>query len=74
MPIYEYVCQKCETRFDALRSMSQADAAIVCESCGSKRTSRAISVFVAQSGGKTVAGGNGGCGSCSGGSCSTCSH
>ena len=73
MPIYEYVCQECEKRFDALRSMSEADKAIACVKCGSDRTSRAISVFFAQSGGKVVAGNNGGCGSCAGGSCSSCS-
>jgi putative FmdB family regulatory protein len=72
MPIYEYVCQECEKRFDALRSMSEADAVIPCESCGSERTSRALSVFFAQSGGKVVAGSNGGCGSCTANSCSSC--
>jgi putative FmdB family regulatory protein len=72
MPIYEYECKDCKKRFDALRSMSEADTAIVCESCGSDRTARSISVFFAQSGGKVIAGNNDGCGSCSGGSCSSC--
>lgn len=73
MPVYEYECQECGRRFDALRSMSQADAPIACQGCESQNTSRALSVFFASSGGKIIAGGNGGCGSCSGGSCSSCS-
>lgn len=73
MPVYEYECQECGRRFDALRSMSQADAPIACQGCESQNTSRALSVFFASSGGKVIAGGNGGCGSCSGGSCSSCS-
>ncbi len=72
MPIYEYVCQDCGKRFDALRSMSEADTSITCENCGSDRTSRAISVFYAQSGGRVVVGSNNDCGSCAGGSCSSC--
>jgi len=74
MPIYEYDCQDCEKRFDAMRSMSEADTTIACDSCGSDRTSRALSVFFAQSGGKVIAGSNGSCGSCAGGSCSSCQH
>jgi putative FmdB family regulatory protein len=72
MPLYEYVCKECGLRFDVLRSMSQADAPIACQGCRSKETERALSVFFASSGGKVVAGGGSGCGSCSGGSCSTC--
>ena len=74
MPIYEYVCQDCGRRFDTLRSMSQADSPIACETCNSEHTARALSVFYAQSDGRSVAGTSSACGSCSSGACSTCSH
>jgi putative FmdB family regulatory protein len=75
MPIYEYVCLDCGTRFDALRPMRDADAPIACKECKSECTTRQLSVFFAQSGGRAVAGSNGGgCAGCSGGSCSHCGH
>ena len=81
MPVYEYYCSHCHTKFDALRSMQQADAPIACESCESERTARVLSVFFATSGGASASGqpiysrgessGGGGCGC--GGACS-CGH
>ncbi|MBN1886595.1 MAG: zinc ribbon domain-containing protein [Thermoflexales bacterium] len=79
MPIYEYTCEDCEKKFDALRPMSKADAPIDCKHCHSKHTSRLVSVFAAHS--KTASGsvstiaggsGGGGCASCSSHSCATC--
>src|SRR3990172_360068 len=52
MPIYEYVCLDCREQFDALRPMGDADAPIACVECESEHTSRTISVFFAQSGGR----------------------
>ena len=75
MPVYEYVCEDCGREFDALRTMQQADAPAPCESCGSDHTQRKLSVFFAQSSGRTVPGtSGGGCAGCAGGSCSTCSN
>ena len=31
MPVYEYVCKNCGHKFDALRSMKEADAPIHCD-------------------------------------------
>jgi putative FmdB family regulatory protein len=45
MPIYEYQCQQCGHTTEALRRMNEADAAIACEACGSRQTSRGHSVF-----------------------------
>jgi putative FmdB family regulatory protein len=78
MPVYEYYCADCRTKFEALRPMSKADAPIQCKQCESMHTSRAISLFAAYSKGdggasRAVAGG-GGCGGCAGGTCSTCGH
>ena len=75
MPLYEYYCSNCHTRFDALRPMSKADASIKCEHCESERTARVLSVFAvvgAASGGKPVEGTTGGGCAC-GGACS-CGH
>lgn len=74
MPIYEYVCLDCRDRFDALRPMTEADAAIECRACGSRHTSRTISLFFAQSDGRVVAGGHSGCPSCAGGHCASCAN
>ncbi len=35
MPLYEYRCQSCGHRFEALRSISARDE-VVCEKCGAK--------------------------------------
>jgi len=77
MPLYEYYCADCQTKFDALRPMSQADVAIQCKSCESMHTSRVLSLFATLSPSKSdnalqrTSSGFGGC--CSGGSCG-CSH
>jgi putative FmdB family regulatory protein len=44
MPIYEYLCESCERRFTAMRSMSERTAPLRCEGCGSDRTVLALSV------------------------------
>lgn len=45
MPLYEYYCPECRTKFDALRPMSKADEAIACKSCESERPTRMLSLF-----------------------------
>ncbi len=77
MPLYEYYCADCHTKFEALRPMSQADAPIQCRHCESMNTSRAISLFAAfsksESGAsQAITGAGGGCSTCAGGTCSTC--
>jgi putative FmdB family regulatory protein len=77
MPLYEYQCSDCLTRFEALRPMSKADDPIQCKHCESLHTSRAISLFAAFSKGgngatQAISGTGGGCSGCAGGSCSTC--
>jgi putative FmdB family regulatory protein len=73
MPIYEYVCQACGYEFDTLRSMKDADAPIDCQKCESNHTRRMLSVFFAQSEGRSVTTTAHQCGGgCSGGSCGSC--
>jgi putative FmdB family regulatory protein len=77
MPIYEYTCLDCGERFEALRSMKDADATIPCKKCEGNRTTRQVSACYAQSGGRIVAGSAsaaGGCAGCAGGSCAGCGH
>jgi putative FmdB family regulatory protein len=79
MPIYEYLCADCDTTFEKLRPMSKADAPTACVQCGGSQISRAISLFAAiskSSNGESrrVSGTGGGCGSCAGHNCATCSH
>ena len=74
MPLYEYECSDCETRFDALRGMSQADDPIACPQCESKDTYRVISLFSAIGDQGVIAGQGASCASCSpSASCATCS-
>jgi putative FmdB family regulatory protein len=44
MPVYEYRCQTCDTRFEARRPMSEAAAPINCPD-GHVETTRLLSVF-----------------------------
>lgn len=75
MPLYEYICQDCNTRFDALRAIKDADAPIECEKCQSDNTSRALSVFFAHSERRVVTqSSSAGCAGCAGGSCATCGN
>lgn len=67
MPIYEFKCKQCDTRFDKLvRSMKDPEAAH-CPKCGSKKTERSLSLFAvgSEQAGKSAPSA-GGCGRCGG--------
>jgi putative FmdB family regulatory protein len=75
MPLYEYLCKDCGNHFDAIRQIKDADHPIECRQCNSTDTRRMISLFYAQSDGRTVTNtSSGGCSGCSGGSCAGCHH
>ena len=44
MPVYEYLCRSCDTRFEARRPMSEAGSPIDCPE-GHDDTTRLLSVF-----------------------------
>lgn len=44
MPIFEYVCKKCGTRFEKLQKGSASEECS-CPSCGSLEVKKALSVF-----------------------------
>jgi putative FmdB family regulatory protein len=74
MPIYEYFCPKCATKFEQLRPMSEADNAAICAK-GHKGAARTLSVFAAVSrdaDGSVATMSGGGC-ACGGGACG-CGH
>jgi putative FmdB family regulatory protein len=73
MPIYEYVCTKCNKKFELLRPLSQADADALC-SCSGK-AKRVLSRFAAvskDSGGQATPITGGGCSTCGSTGCTTC--
>ena len=61
MPIFEYVCQNCEHRFERLVLGNQKPA---CPKCESKKLSAQLSVFAAPSKGSTAKASVGACGTC----------
>ncbi len=74
VPIYEYVCMKCEAHFEELVRSGEDPA---CPDCGADKVARQLSVFAAVGAGessspsfKPLGGGGGGC---CGGSCG-CGH
>jgi putative FmdB family regulatory protein len=75
MPLYEYHCPQCETRFELLRPMSRSDDPATCPN-GHKRAQRVPSVFAAVSNGAdgetAPIGGDSACNTCTSSSCSTC--
>jgi len=79
MPIYEYICQTCDTHFELLRSMSQADSPAECPHCQEGKGRRAPSRFASFSKGtdgssQPVSGSGGSCSGCGGGHCASCGH
>ena len=77
MPIYEYFCSECDTKFEQLRPLSQSDQPADCPKChqSARRKMSTFACFSASLGGvpKTIPGTGGSpCSSCSSGNCSTC--
>ncbi len=77
MPIYEYHCEKCDSKFEymVLGSKDQPE----CPGCKSKDVSKLMSAcgFLSKGkGGETVkaAAGTSSCSGCSATSCTTCGH
>jgi putative FmdB family regulatory protein len=75
MPIFEYKCGKCGTTFEKLLRSSD-NSSVTCPKCGGNEVQRLMSTFACNCGGGSGSNSgfasSGGCGSCRGGSCSTC--
>lgn len=74
MPIYEYFCPKCKSKFELLRPMSQANEKVACPNCH-EPAERALSRFACFSkdeSGLSAPVGGGSCSSCRAASCDSC--
>ena len=73
MPIYEYICEDCDTRFERIVLNKQQE--IACPKCASKKAAIQLSVFATTTGNgnavsaKSSTSSSGGGGSCCGGGC-----
>ncbi len=82
MPLYEYFCTDCETKFEVLKPFAKADTAVECQECNGTHVRRLLSVFAARRSGDGEFGdgyswdgpeaSSGGCGC--GGACSCGGH
>jgi putative FmdB family regulatory protein len=45
MPIYEYVCQDCDEKYEKLVRSLNANIELICPTCGSHNAEKAVSVF-----------------------------
>lgn len=45
MPIYEYICQECETRYEKFVRSRTAEVELKCPTCGSSHGEKAFSAF-----------------------------
>jgi len=76
MPLYEYICDECQCKFELLRSFNQADDPVVCPCCQHEGARRLMSSFSAVSkgsnGSNTSVAGSSACASCTASSCSGC--
>ncbi|MCX7795968.1 MAG: zinc ribbon domain-containing protein [bacterium] len=72
MPLYEYKCLDCNSKFEVL--IKDLSEEIACENCGSKNIKRLISAFsfatTGDSGVRITSGSS--CSTCSSKSCSAC--
>ncbi len=74
MPIYEYHCSSCNSKFELLRGLSKANEGAECPRCHSP-AERILSIFSAlgkDESGQTTSIGGSSCSSCSTASCSSC--
>jgi putative FmdB family regulatory protein len=70
MPIYEYICDSCNERFEKIVINKQQE--IACPNCSSKKATIQLSVFATAGAGSSSSSGgfSGGGGGCCGGGCS----
>ena len=76
MPIYEYVCPHCESKFELLRPLSQSSEGASCPRChkSAERILSAFACFSRDKSGLTSPVGGNSCASCGAANCDTCSN
>ncbi|MCZ6677709.1 MAG: zinc ribbon domain-containing protein [Candidatus Poribacteria bacterium] len=53
MPIYEYQCQKCTSKFEVLQSLHAEPKELACPNCGEQKPKKVFSSFASVGNGKT---------------------
>ena len=61
MPLYEYRCPSCESRFEVLRRMGQGSEGLACPRCGQEKVEKEFSTFAGASAGSGSPAAGGGC-------------
>lgn len=78
MPLYEFACGACDSKFERLLSFDVAESGVGCPRCGAGRARRLISTFAAvskSSSGEATTFAGGGCACSAGGGCGCgCAH
>ncbi len=74
MPIYEYVCPGCKTKFELLRPLNKASEGASCPRChqSAERILSTFACFSTDESGLSSPVGGSSCGGCSATSCNTC--
>ncbi len=75
MPMYEYMCPDCKTKFELLRPLSQVNETASCPQChqNAERVLSTFACFSTDESGLTSPVGGSSCASCGATSCDTCS-
>ncbi|MDP2915756.1 MAG: zinc ribbon domain-containing protein [Candidatus Aminicenantes bacterium] len=71
MPLYEFTCQACGRRFEALVRISRENE-VCCAACGGRDVRKLVSAFGIGGGASRLKSSGSGCATCSSSSCSTC--
>ena len=73
MPLYEYVCERCEIKSEFLDPVGYDDGHN-CPECNCKKMNKVFSVFASRVKGSGGSSSGSSCRSCSSGSCGSCHH
>jgi putative FmdB family regulatory protein len=71
MPLYEFCCESCGTRFEALVRLG-GEKDVGCLACGGRKVRKLLSAFGIGGGSSRLKASSSGCSTCSSHSCSTC--
>jgi putative FmdB family regulatory protein len=76
MPIYEYFCPECKSKFELLRLMNEANADAACPACKtpSSKTLSKFACYTKDAAGSGTAVGGSSCSGCSAANCGSCGH
>lgn len=63
MPIYEYRCEKCGSRFDMLQRVGEDGKHLRCPKCGHEKVDKQFSAFATAGGSQSTGSASSSCGS-----------